>query len=473
MQADFVQELQRIVGAEDVLTSKRDLLAYEYDATVEKALPEAVVFVTSTEEVSAVMKLAHLNRVPVVPRGAGTNLSGGSLAVRGGIVLEMSRMRRLLEIDTANQRAVVEPGCINLDLQNALAPFGFYYAPDPASQKVSTMGGNVGEDSGGPHCLKYGVTSNHVVGLEVVLSDGEVVHVGGAVEDSPGYDLTGLLVGSEGTLGIATTITVRIMRLPEAVKTLLGVYDRLEDVGRTVSDIIAHGIIPATLELMDRPVINAVEDSVKAGYPRDAEAVLLIEVDGVADGLERQAELIVDLCRKNHVREVRVAKGAAERDLLWSGRRGAFGAVARVRPSYLVQDGTVPRTELAAILRMVMEIAAAHKVTVGNVAHAGDGNLHPLFMYDPKDRDEARRVHEAGAEILKACVDRQGTLSGEHGIGVEKQKMMPWRFGPVEMDVMARLKKVWDPTDLLNPGKILPPEHPAAQAGAWPERGEG
>nr|MDA8217711.1 FAD-binding protein [Dehalococcoidales bacterium] len=380
---------------------------------------------------------------------------------RGGIVLEFSRMTRILEIDTANQRAVVEPGVVNLELQNALAPLGFQYAPDPASQKISTMGGNVGEDSGGPHCLKFGVTSNHILGLEVVLPSGEVVHVGGAVEDSPGYDLTGLMVGSEGTLGVVTKITVRIMRLPEAVKTLLAVYERLEDVGQTVSDIIAAGIIPATLEIMDRPVIKAVEDSVHAGYPLDAEAVLLIEVDGLADGLERQAEEIVAICRRNNVRDVRVAKTAAERDGLWSGRRGAFGAVARVRPSYLVQDGTVPRTELAAILREVMEIAAKYRVTVGNVAHAGDGNLHPLFMYDPKDRDEARRVHEAGTEILAACVRVGGTLSGEHGIGLEKQKSMPLRFSKVELDTMATVKRVFDPQDRFNPDKVLPPE-PAA-----------
>ncbi|MHB1134705.1 MAG: FAD-binding oxidoreductase [Chloroflexota bacterium] len=465
MQAELLQDLRGVVGAPDVLTSPRDLLAYEYDATVERFLPQAVVFVDSTEEVAAVMALAHRHGVPVVPRGAGTNLSGGTLALRGGIVLELSRMRRILTVDAANERAVVQAGVINLDLQSALAPLGYYYAPDPASQKVSTMGGNVGEDSGGPHCLKYGVTSNHILGLAVVLPDGEVIHTGGIVEDNAGYDLTGLLVGSEGTLGIATEITVRIMRLPETVKTLLAVYDRLEDVGQTVSEIIAAGIIPATLEIMDRPVINAIEDSVPAGFPRDAEAVLLIEVDGVADGLERQAELIVGLCQKNNVREVRVAKSAAERDALWAGRRGAFGAVARVRPSYLVQDGTVPRTELAAILRQVIEIAARHRVTVGNVAHAGDGNLHPLFMYDPKDTAEARRVHEAGAEILKACLACRGTLSGEHGIGLEKQMLMPLRFGPVEMDVMAQLKRVWDPADILNPGKVLPPEYHAAKVG--------
>ena len=453
-----IRELRSLVGPDGVLTSPRDLLAYEYDATVERALPDAVVFPYSTAQVSAVVRLARREGIPIVPRGAGTNLSGGTLSVRGGIVLEFSRMNRILAIDTANQRAVVEPGVVNLDLQNALAPLGFYYAPDPASQKISTMGGNVGEDSGGPHCLKYGVTGNHVLGLEVVLASGDVVHVGSAVEDPSGYDLTGLLVGSEGTLGIVTKITVRIMRLPEAVKTLLAVYERLEDVGQTVSDIIAAGIIPATLEIMDRPVIKAVEDSVHAGYPLDAEAVLLIEVDGLADGLERQADEIVAICRRNNVRDVRVAKTAAERDLLWLGRRGAFGAVARVRPSYLVQDGTVPRTRLPAILREVVEIAAKHRVMVGNVAHAGDGNLHPLFMYDPKDKDESARVHAAGAEILAACVAAGGTLSGEHGIGLEKQKMMPLRFGPVELACMASVKQACDPEGLLNPGKVLPPD---------------
>ena len=464
--AGTVAALKQIVGPQNVLTAQRDLLAYEYDGTVERFKPDAVVFPAGTAEVVQVVKLAGRERIPVIPRGAGTNLSGGSLPARGGIVVEFARLNRILEIDTANQRAVVEPGVVNLDLQNALAPLGFTYAPDPASQKVSTMGGNVGEDSGGPHCLKYGVTANHVVGLEMVLASGEVVHVGSAVEDAPGYDLAGLMVGSEGTLGIVTKITVRILRLPEAVKTLLGVYDRLEDVGQTVSDIIAAGIIPATLELMDRPVIKAVEDSVHAGYPLDCEAVLLIEVDGIADGLERQAEEIMAICRRNGVREIRLAKSNAERDALWLGRRGAFGSVARVRPSYLVQDGTVPRTRLAQVLRDVVAIAQKHDVMVGNVAHAGDGNLHPLFMYDPKDRDEARRVHEAGAEILARCVELGGTLSGEHGIGLEKQQAMPLRFGPVELRTMARIKQACDPADLMNPGKILPPAAAtAAKAG--------
>jgi glycolate oxidase len=305
---ELIRELRRVVGTEDVLTSLRDLLAYEYDATVEKAKPEAVVFPASTAEVAAVVKLASQYKVPVTPRGAGTNLSGGTLPVRGGIVLEFSRMTRILEIDTVNQRAIVEPGVVNLDLQNTLAPLGYNYAPDPASQKSSTIAGNIGEDAGGPHCLKYGVTSNHVLGLEVVLADGQVVHLGGSAEDGPGYDLTGLLVGSEGTLGIVTKATLRIMRLPEAVKTLLAVYENLEDVGNTVSEIIAAGIIPATLEIMDRPVIKAVEDSVHAGYPMDAEAVLLIEVDGLSDGLERQADEIAQICSRNNVREVRVAK---------------------------------------------------------------------------------------------------------------------------------------------------------------------
>ncbi|MHB1005157.1 MAG: FAD-linked oxidase C-terminal domain-containing protein [Chloroflexota bacterium] len=464
LRAGLIDELKAIVGPQDVLWAYRDMLAYEYDATVERALPEAVVFPSGAEEVSRVVKLAQREGITVVPRGAGTNLSGGTLPIEGGIILEFSRLNRILEIDVANHRAVVEPGVVNLDLQNALAPLGYTYAPDPASQKVSTMGGNIGEDSGGPHCLKYGVTANHVVGLEVVLPNGEVVHTGGSTEDSPGYDLTGLLVGSEGTLGIVTKITVRIIRLPETIKTLLGVYDRLEQLGQTVSDIIAAGIIPATLELMDRPVIKAVEDSVHAGYPLDAEAVLLIEVDGIEDGLDRQVDEIVQICRRNGVREVRAAKSAAERDLLWSGRRGAFGAVARVRPSYLVQDGTVPRARLAEVLKDVVAIAAKHNVMVGNVAHAGDGNLHPLFMYDPKDKAESERVHLAGAEIMALCVEMGGTLSGEHGIGVEKQKFMPLRFGVREMQVMAALKAAFDPGDLLNPGKIVPPEYRKAGA---------
>jgi len=455
---ELIDKLAAIVGKEDVFGSRRDLLVYEYDSTPETYQPDVVAFPSNAAETAAIMKLAHGEGIPVVPRGAGTNLSGGALALKGGIVLGMTRMNRVLEIDTANERAVVQPGVVNLELQNLLAPFGYLYAPDPASQKVSTMGGNVGENSGGPHCLKYGVTTNHVYGLEVVLPNGEVIHTGGAVEDCPGYDLTGLLVGSEGTLGVVTSMTLRLMRVPEAVKTMLAIFDTLEDAGNAVSDIIAAGIIPATLEIMDKPVVGAVEASTGAGYPLDAEAVLIIELDGLKDGQERQAGRIVELCRKNRVRDVRVAQSEAERNVLWAGRRGAFGAIARISPSYSVQDGTVPRTRLAETLRKVVEIADRHRIRVGNVAHAGDGNLHPLIMFDPKDQEETERVHQAGKEILRLCVEMGGTLTGEHGIGIEKQDSMRLLFSDSELKAMALIKRAFDPQNMLNPGKILPRE---------------
>ncbi|MGE5619414.1 MAG: FAD-binding oxidoreductase [Sphingomonadaceae bacterium] len=452
----LLEELSQIVGKEDVLTSRRDLLVYEYDSTPDLFEPEVVVFPANAAEASAVMRLAEREGLTVVPRGAGTNLSGGTLALKGGIVIGCTRMKRVLEVDTANERAVVEPGVINLDLQNLLAPMGYLYAPDPASQKVSTMGGNVGENSGGPHCLKYGVTTNHVYGLELVLPDGKVIHTGGPCEDNPGYDLTGIVVGSEGTFGFVTSMTLRLMRVPEAIKTMLAIFDTLEDSGNAVSDIIADGILPATLEIMDKTVTWAVEESTHAGYPLDAEGILIIELDGLKDGQDRQAERIVEICKKNHVRDIKVAQSDAERNILWAGRRGAFGAVARVAPMYSVQDGTVPRTKLSETMLKVVEIAKKHNVKVGTVAHAGDGNLHPLIMYNPKDKEEIKRVHEAGLEILKLCVDMGGTLTGEHGIGIEKQGSMPLVFNEAEVETMARVKKAFDPNNRFNPDKILP-----------------
>ncbi|MBI4294848.1 MAG: FAD-binding protein [Chloroflexi bacterium] len=453
----LLKELRSIAGRQDVLTAAGDLVAYSYDATQRQSLPEAVVFVTSTAQVSAVLRAACRHRVAVVPRGAGTNLSGGSLSIRGGIVLELSRMNRILEIDTANRRAVVQPGVINLDLQNTLARLGFMYAPDPASQKTCTLGGNLAEDSGGPHCLKYGVTSNHILGMELVLPDGEVVDIGGATADTPGYDLVGLLVGSEGTLGVATRITVRIMPLPEAYRTLLAAFDTLEDAGQAVSEIVAAGIIPGSLELMDRTVLRAVEESFHAGYPVDAEAALIIELDGLEDSLERQAQRVTEICHSNRVRLVHLAQTAAERDALWQGRRGAFGAVARLRPAYIVEDGTVPRTRLVEMLRRVAQIARNHGLCIGNVAHAGDGNLHPLILFDPADAAERARVEQAGREILAACVELGGTLSGEHGIGLQKQDCMSLMFTPDEINLMRAIKHTLDPNDLMNPGKVLPP----------------
>ncbi len=451
------QRLKEIVGEENVLTSDVDLMLYGYDAYLEMRRPDAVVIPNSTEEVSLIAKLAYEAGVPITARGAGTCLSGGPVPLKGGIVIHFSRMKRILEIDVANRRATVEPGVITLDLQTAVAKKGLQYSPDPASQKTSTLGGNVGENSGGPHCLKYGVTTNHVLGLKVVLYDGTVIELGGKAPDRPGYDLTGLMVGSEGTLGTVTEITVRLIEQPEAIKTMLAIFDTIEDAGNTVSAIIADGIVPATLEMMDRLIIKAVEESVHAGYPPDAEAVLIIELDGLKDGMERLADRIIKICQANRVREVKVAKDAAERDTLWTGRRGAFGAVSRLRPSYMVCDGTVPRTKLPQVLGKVREISQKYNLPIANVFHAGDGNLHPIILFDIRDREETARVRKAGTEILRSCVDAGGTISGEHGIGLEKLGEMSFIFSRDDIAAMWKLKNAFDPAGQLNPGKVLPP----------------
>jgi glycolate oxidase len=453
---ELVRNLEVIVGKGNVVHSRTGLLAYEYDASLNRGMPDAVAFATSTGQVSELVKLAHQEGIPFLPRGSGTNLSGGTVPTRGGIVIELSRMNRILEIDLKNRAAVVEPGVFNMALQEALAPLGYYYAPDPASQRVSTLGGNVGENSGGPLCLKYGVTTNHVLGLEVVLPDGSVVQMGGKASDYPGYDLKGLMVGSEGTLGIATKITVRIMRAPEAVKTLLAIYDSVEQAGQTVSDIIAEGIIPATLEMMDKLVIKAVEEAVHAGYPLDAEAVLIIELDGLRDGMDGLEKRIVEICGNNGVRTIDVAASEEDRKRLWAGRRGAFGAVGRLYPSYMVNDGTVPRSQLPRVLKRVAEIGERYGVPIGNVFHAGDGNLHPLILFDERDKAQLELVKKASHEILQACVDAGGTISGEHGIGVEKLDAMWFLFGWKDLNAMWKVKRSFDPENLCNPGKVLP-----------------
>jgi len=452
----MVEELSKIVGKENVLYSETDLLLYGYDASLFKAKPDCIVLPGSTEEVSQIVKFARRESVPVVARGSGTNLSGGTIPAKGGIILHFSRMNRILEIDIKNQRAVVEPGLFTLTLKNQLARYGYVYQPDPASERVSTFGGNFGENSGGPHCLKYGVTTNHILGAEVVLPDGEVIWVGGKALDHPGYDLTGLLVGSEGTLGIATKLVLRIVPKPEAVKTMLAIYNSLEDAGRTVSAIIGEGIVPATLEMLDKLTIKAVEESIHAGFPLDAEAVLLIEIDGLKDGMERLAERIVEICKENHAREVKAARTEEERAQLWAGRKGAFGAVARLRPNYLVCDGTVPRTKLPEVLTRVMEVGKKYNLPIANVFHAGDGNLHPLILFDERNEEELRKVHLAGSEILKICAEAGGTISGEHGIGTEKKKEMFFVFTPKDISAMRKVKKAFDPEDIFNPGKVLP-----------------
>ncbi len=453
---ELIERLGEIVGPENVLSTHMDLMLFSYDASQDKAMPDVVVLPGSTDEVSRVMALAHTHKVPILGRGSGTNLTGGTVPVKGGIVAHFSRMNRILEIDIPNRTATVEPGVITLDLQTEVLKKGFVYQPDPASQKVSTIGGNVAENSGGPHCLKYGVTSNHVQGLELVLDDGTVVWTGGKAWDQPGYDITGLFVGCEGTLGLVTKAVLKLERAPESVKTLMAIFDTIEDGANTVSAIIAEGIIPATLEMMDNTVMRAVEATTKVGYPLDAAAGLIIELDGTAEGRDDKARKITEICGENNVRDVRVAKDEAERALLWAGRKGAFGSVGQVRPSYLCCDGTVPRTRLPQVLKQVMDIGKKYDLPIGNVFHAGDGNLHPLIMFDDRDEDERNRVLKAGSEILKACADAGGTISGEHGIGLEKLKELRFIFNENDFRFAWDIKQAFDPDNILNPGKLLP-----------------
>ena len=452
----LVDELRQMVGKANVLDSAVDLQLYQYDAYLEERRPDAVVFVHSTDEVADVVRACNRYDVPFVPRGGGTNLSGGTIPFKGGVVLEMIRMNRILEVDRPNLRARVQPGLFNLELGTALAPLGYQYLPDPASQKAATLGGNVAENSGGPHCFKYGVTTNHVLGLTVVLPDGEVAKIGGKAPDAPGYDLTGVFVGSEGTLGICTEVVVRIMRLAEGVKTMLAIYDSIEEGSQTVSAIVAAGMVPATLEMMDQLVIKAVEESIHCGLPLDCATVLIIEVDGLQDDLDAQVQAIVDLCKAHGAREVRVAKDETERALLWAGRRGAFGAVARITPSYLVCDGTVPRTALPKVLRKVAEVSKKYNLMIPNVFHAGDGNLHPLILFDWRDADQKARVVKAGMEILELCVEMGGTISGEHGVGLEKIDAMRLVFTEADIRSQIRVKRAFDPKNLANPGKMFP-----------------
>jgi glycolate oxidase len=452
----LVDELRQIVGKANVLDAAVDLQLYQYDAYLEERRPDAVVFVHSTDEVAGVVRACNKYDVPFVPRGGGTNLSGGTIPFKGGVVLEMIRMNRILEVDRPNLRARVQPGLFNLELGTALAPLGYQYLPDPASQKAATLGGNVAENSGGPHCFKYGVTTNHVLGLTVVLPDGEVATIGGKALDRPGYDLTGVFVGSEGTLGICTEVVVRIVRLAEGVKTMLAIYDSIEEGSETVSAIVAAGMVPATLEMMDQLVIKAVEESIHCGLPLDCATVLIIEVDGLKDDLDAQVQAILDLCKAHGAREVRVAKDETERAMLWAGRRGAFGAVARITPSYLVCDGTVPRTALPKVLRKVAEVSKKYNLMIPNVFHAGDGNLHPLILFDWRDADQKARVMKAGMEILELCVEMGGTISGEHGVGLEKIDAMRLVFTEADIRSQVRVKTAFDPKNLANPGKMFP-----------------
>lgn len=453
----LVEDLVRLLGRHRVVADYEELLVYDSDGlTINKALPDVVVLPESTEEVQAVVRLAKRYSSPVVARGAGTGLSGGAVPLEGGIVLPMVRMNAILSVDARNRRAQVQPGVVNQQLNDALRPLGLHFAPDPSSQQSCTIGGNVAENAGGPHTLKYGVTTNHVLGLEVVLSDGSVAHLGGATEEKVGYDLVGIAVGSEGTLGIVTKVLVKLTRLPEEVKTILAVFDTVRAATEAVSAIIARGVIPATVEMMDRITLTAVEDYIHAGYPKDAEAVLLIDVDGLREGVERKTRMVIDLCREHSAREVRLASTEEERTLLWLGRKRAFGAFGRISKSYYTLDGVIPRSKLPEVLPKVYEVGDRFGFTIANVFHAGDGNLHPIILFDEREPGQVKRALEASREILHICVEAGGTISGEHGIGLEKLDMMGLVFSPEDIEAMRRVKRAFDPPGLLNPGKVLP-----------------
>lgn len=452
-----IERLRQIVGPDGVLTAANDLRVYECDGyTIEKNQPDVVVFPTSTEQVSAVVKHCRAFGIPFVPRGAGTSLAGGCLPVGGGAVICLSRMKRILEVNLRDRYAIVEPGVVNVWLTRQVSPHGWHFAPDPSSQGACTIGGNVATNSGGPHTLKYGVTVNHVSGVEVVLPDGEIVTAGGPVEDSPGFDLTGVIVGSEGTFGIVTKICCRLTRNPPAFRTLLGVFESIDDATQCISDIIGAGIIPAALELLDRLILGAVEEAFHFGFPLDAGAVLIMEVDGLEAGLDGQAAQMTAIARKNRAREVRLAATSEERALLWKCRKQAFGAVGRLAPSYCTQDGVVPRTRLPEMLRFIQQVGEKYQIRIANVFHAGDGNIHPILLFDERDADQVRRVLEASHEILEKCIDLGGSVTGEHGIGVEKIDFMPKLFAPQDLAWMVRLREVFNPENCCNPAKMLP-----------------
>jgi glycolate oxidase len=450
-----VEELRRIVGRESVIDSANDLRIFERDASIEGALPDAVVLASTTLEVAGVIKVAAKHHIPVVPRGAGTGLSGGAVTIHGGIALQVTRMRRI-EIDPVGQTATVEPGVVNQELSLVAASHGLFYAPDPSSQKACTIGGNAAENSGGPHCLYYGVTTNHVLGMEVVLADGSIHWVSGDAPERVGLDLCGVLVGSEGTLCTITKVKVRLLRQPPTVATMLAAFPTIESASQAVSAVIARGIVPSALEMMDDVTVSAVEAHFHAGYPTDAGAVLLVEVDGIAESTRELMAAIRDVLAANHGYAMREAKTSAERDLLWAGRKGAIGALGRIKPNYYLHDGVVPRTKLPQILSAVGEIGVHYKLPVANVFHAGDGNLHPNILFDLRDHAILHQVESAGEEMLRAVVEFGGALSGEHGIGLEKNAFMPWVFSADDLHAMHQVKDALDPDGIMNPGKVFP-----------------
>jgi glycolate oxidase len=454
--AELTERVAAVVGPHGYLDRPEDLALYEYDASVDRSRPDLVVFPRATADVAALAKIASDFKMPFLGRGAGTGLSGGSIPRAGGMVIAFARMNRILDLDVENERATVEPGVVNLDVSLAVAGRGYFFAPDPSSQRACTVGGNVAENAGGPHTLAYGVTTNHTLGLELVMPGGETFSTGGKEPDLPGYDLTGLLTGSEGLMALITKATVRLMRKPEAVRTGLAIYETNEDAGRTVTELTARGITPVAVEMLDGVMLRMVEEDSHAGYPLDAAAVLLIELEGLSEQVEDQLERVRATCVDCGAREFRVAQSAAERELLWKGRKNAFGAVGRVSPTYYVQDGVVPRTKIAATLRFIAQVAAKHGLTISNIFHAGDGNMHPIILFDKRKPGDLEKARTAGEEILGYCIDAGGTITGEHGVGMEKNEMMGKLFTPETLETIRRLKLLFDPDDRLNPGKMLP-----------------
>ena len=456
MNPSVIQRLEGIVGKENLMTQDEDLYLFRYDASLPESQPDAVAFPRTTEATSRIMALASEEGIPVAPRGAGTGLSGGSVPVYGGIALCMSKMNRILNIDSDNLVAEVESGLINAHLQAAAAPHNLFYPPDPASMKVCTLGGNVASDAGGPKCFKYGVTKNYILGLEVVLPDGEAIHTGGCVvKNTTGYDLTRLFVGSEGTLGIVTKIILRLMPIPEGKRTMLVLFDSLDAASRTVSAIVSAGIVPSALEMMDNLLIRCAEDFVHIGLPTDAAALLLIEVDGAEGGLQSQVDAIEKVCREIGVRDWRAASSAAETDALWLARRTIIGAAGRLRPSLVLQDVTVPRTKLPEMVARTVAVSKKYDLPIGVLAHAGDGNLHPLMLFDARNPGELEREKAAEKEIFTAALELNGTLTGEHGVGLTKRDYLSWQLSPREVAANRGIKDFFDPKHIMNPGKIM------------------
>ena len=452
----LVAELRRIVGDDGVYSNPLEVLTYECDALTHlRVVPAAVVLPASAEQVQAIVKLCVRDEIPFVPRGHGTGLSGGALPVEGGVVIALSRLNRVLRVDIPNRRVTAEPGVTNLEITRQVAPFGYYYAPDPSSQQVCSIGGNVAENSGGAHCLKYGFTVHHVLAADAILPNGERMTLGGALADTPGPDLLGLLVGSEGTLAIVTSVTVRVLRKPETVQTLLAAFDTIDAGGAAVSDIIGAGIIPAAIEMMDRLAIDAAEAAVHPGFPA-ADTVLIVELDGPAVEVHTLFDVVEQICRRNGATTIEVARTEAQRARIWKGRKAAFAAMGRVSPNYYVQDGVVPRTRLPEVLSRIRQLERTSGLRIGNVFHAGDGNLHPLICYDEKIPGQAEHAEAVAAEILAYCIEAGGSLTGEHGIGADKACHMPRMFTADDLAVMTRVRSAFDPKGLCNPGKVFP-----------------